>query len=873
MICLHMVLFKLLFVLLNLTNCFIKVSSALVHPPYMATSTNSTKYIPGNNRNEIALEMNLEADLSDARKGPHRENDVKHLLKKFERHCQNINKYMDRQCANRLQKIAHYMMTEMDIDYGQSRMSSSKMLCVKREPISMQWYDPSKQLCCNGLHGKSTGDEMCCGNNIYNPLSSDVGEIYNETQNLCCNGVLYNRTSASMKCCGKYVYDITTSTECCGDQLFNPKRKFCCANLTLHHNIGRNNSHGGCCGTEKYDDRCYSCNKTKSKAIVYPKFNMETERCCHGRIKIIKKNRRTCCGKQLIDKTVERCIDNNIVVKQYRMLYTRSSSSRHTPYSELVSIMNSTEPETNFKEENAVTIEASHNQKWSTILIIFTGVFIIGVLAVVYKRRKHICKRKETLAMDIDLNNTSGLPVNGSLGYEENSCEGPCESGYQSLQQPSSYNSQVTLDDSEVDRADPGLRVRAETSGTKENTINTVNVSEDLASMTDKSANLNVHFEKLVQHSDVNVTAELCANTGTQTFPIKETNRRDIFGRPFQISCYLDKFNRTVQWNESDSKMSLPLSALNLHSIQVQASSFHDIPAIYEKFCFSKDTRLASPVVEYCLTGCKNMSEHALVELPIINDGKLSLEIIKFRSDEGLNQLSDVEHIPILKEESKDVETFCIIRQDKALIYTQSFSGFCCVAHGQRDSISMNAFLFGSYKKVMDNKEVRLALYIADELHKFKDYNQRMFDNEKMEGREKKTEKLLKLPDCCLNGDDCLEITAAIVGDVGDMWEHKLHPRENRPIENEVKIVKLKNLSRCCQSENALPYQFDWYLINKTQARPSNVVQCLVDVNCTVSEDRAESTHTSLVIDELQLRARDRSEVSTITKPIVSFPQ
>ena len=92
---------------------------------------------------------------------------------------------------------------------------------------------------------------MCCGNYIYSALSSDVGEIFNETQNLCCNGVLYNRTSASMKCCGKYVYDITTGTECCGDQLFNPKRKFCCANLTLHHNIGRNNSHGGCCGTEK----------------------------------------------------------------------------------------------------------------------------------------------------------------------------------------------------------------------------------------------------------------------------------------------------------------------------------------------------------------------------------------------------------------------------------------------------------------------------------------------------------------------------------------------------------------------------------------------------------------------------------------------
>ena len=352
-----------------------------------------------------------------------------------------------------------------------------------------------------------------------------------------------------------------------------------------------------------------------------------------------------------------------------------------------------------------------------------TGLPVIAVvvLAGVYKGRKRICKRKETLTIENYVNNIYEHPVADSVVYEENACENTCESGYQSLQQSSSYNSQVSVDANEDDIADI---VRAKPSGTKKNTVNTVNVSENLASMTVKHADLCVHFEKLVQHSDKNVTSELYANTGTQTFSAKETNRRDIFGRPFQFSCYLDKFNKTAQWNKSDSKLSLPLSAFNLHSIQVQASSFHDIPAIYEKFCFSKDTRLASPVVEYCLTGCKKLSEHALVELPIINDGKESLEIIKFRSDEGLNQLTDVEHIPILEKENKDLETFSIIRQDKALIYTQSFSGFCCVTHGPRDCMSMYAFLFGSYKKVMDNKEVRLALYIADELHKFKDYNQ-----------------------------------------------------------------------------------------------------------------------------------------------------
>ena len=67
-----------------------------------------------------------------------------------------------------------------------------------------------------------------------------------------------------------------------------------------------------------------------------------------------------------------------------------------------------------------------------------------------------------------------------------------------------------------------------------------------------------------------------------------------------------------------------------------------------------------------------------------------------------------------------------------------------------------------------------------------------MFANELCEGREKHAEKTLDLPECLrgeqLCSDDFLEMTAAMVGELGDTWEHKLHPRENRPIEKELKV-------------------------------------------------------------------------------------
>ena len=77
-----------------------------------------------------------------------------------------------------------------------------------------------------------------------------------------------------------------------------------------------------------------------------------------------------------------------------------------------------------------------------------------------------------------------------------------------------------------------------------------------------------------------------------------------------------------------------------------------------------------------------------------------------------------------------------------------------------------------------------------------------------------------------------------------------------------LQIVHMKNLSRCCQFENSLPLQVGWYLINRSQAMPSLVVQCVVDITCKMGDRRAAPTHTSLIIDELMIRESDRTQVN-----------
>ena len=219
-----------------------------------------------------------------------------------------------------------------------------------------------------------------------------------------------------------------------------------------------------------------------------------------------------------------------------------------------------------------------------------------------------------------------------------------------------------------------------------------------------------------------NLTVDLYSNAETQTIDMKQCNMTDIFGQRYQYQCYLDNFNRTLSWDKSDSKLTLPASAVEHHKVEVHASTFDDIPAVVEKFSLSADTRIASPVVEYRLTGLMQLCDYALVELPFIGETE-AIDIWKCPSDGGLFQTMESQKVPVLKHENTDYDLYCVLEEGKVRIYTKSFSVFFCTKHGARDDFCLQTFLFGSFKKI-SKYEVRLCLYIADELHKFTDYKQ-----------------------------------------------------------------------------------------------------------------------------------------------------
>ena len=130
---------------------------------------------------------------------------------------------------------------------------------MSTHPITIDWYDPTQEVCCNGVHRKISGQEMCCGTNSFKGANNQ--SIYDGTQYLCCDGILYNKTTPSLECCGNDVYVNTSITACCNNVLYDPRRKYCCAGKTLHHNIGRQNKNGGCCGENMLVKRLiYICN-------------------------------------------------------------------------------------------------------------------------------------------------------------------------------------------------------------------------------------------------------------------------------------------------------------------------------------------------------------------------------------------------------------------------------------------------------------------------------------------------------------------------------------------------------------------------------------------------------------------------------------
>lgn len=121
----------------------------------------------------------------------------------------------------------------------------------------------------------------------------------------------------------------------------------------------------------------------------------------------------------------------------------------------------------------------------------------------------------------------------------------------------------------------------------------------------------------------------------TQTEEISISNKRDVFGKPFEHCFSVSTKKCSVQMPHSDVILKLPESAIKDHPMEVLCTSFRFMPEIRRKFGIVNDEQIASPVVEYSLTGYGNLSDYACVELPFIGDVS-ELSVWKFISDEGL---------------------------------------------------------------------------------------------------------------------------------------------------------------------------------------------------------------------------------------------
>ncbi|XP_051513039.1 galaxin-like isoform X2 [Myxocyprinus asiaticus] len=169
----------------------------------------------------------------------------------------------------------------------------SDMMCASKA------YNPQESICCSGnLYRKSSAIIKCCGKYRYSLLDETV---------LCCNGILHHNLPEQSVCVGGVVYTPGETAcqlyvrprlgeHCCGVKTLNPEIHICC-------NGHRHNKTNGtfCCGSEAYDP------------------NDKSLRCCSGHLYITRLGGKAeCCGTLLLeDNTNQTCCSST----SHAMLY------------------------------------------------------------------------------------------------------------------------------------------------------------------------------------------------------------------------------------------------------------------------------------------------------------------------------------------------------------------------------------------------------------------------------------------------------------------------------------------------------------------------------------------------------------------------
>jgi len=191
----------------------------------------------------------------------------------------------------------------------------------------------------------------------------------------------------------------------------------------------------------------------------------------------------------------------------------------------------------------------------------------------------------------------------------------------------------------------PNLHGKPRMSYPKVPSHSTIDDDKQFLKMIDRLATID-DFHKDLKTPKWNTLADHYNTSSTQTEMESEINRRTVFGERYEHRYLLTKNSACIQLPASDVIMTLPRKELMDHPIEVYGSSFDNIAAIRKKMAIPDDLDLASPVVEYAITGNQVFIEYAVVQLPFIGASE-TLKVWKFKSDEGLHQVTKSVEVPL----------------------------------------------------------------------------------------------------------------------------------------------------------------------------------------------------------------------------------
>ncbi|XP_052814289.1 uncharacterized protein LOC128241412 [Mya arenaria] len=705
--------------------------------------------------------------------------------------CKDFSERTD-YCAELLEHLTDTLSTDKSFNSADFREGGTrpdpeqKWLCMDYNPLKFTFYNVATQLCCNGLHNKTTGREECCH-----------GRVIDSQDNFCCNREVFpgNSSEGVQGCCGNFNYYVDKEL-CCLDKLHT-----------------KTNELTKCCGENAYQENTHLC----CDRVVREQVN-------GGGEELVK-----CCGNLTHNPNVTECLDGRIISLTNESHTSTSSRPFYIP--------------TSTNDDNPESV--APKQIYVIVVGLLGGSSFISVLVVLCKLRLRI-KKRSNKGMGVNVNNLDQQ----TLRYP--TTPNPYTDAFSTFIQSSSYSSH------NLDRPLNVAEIRSENDSDYKTTL----ISFDL-------------LEKHTLNNKGNLLTDHYMDSSTQTEVGSETNRRTIFGKRFEHRFLVDQSRATVEMPDSNVRMTLPVKELISHPIEVFCSSFDNIAAIRKKLGVSENLDIASPTVEYALTGNPALCDVAVIVLPFVGSEE-SLKVWKFKSDEGIRQVPETVEVPKKGKQNEQLDLFYIVQDRHVFIYTRSFSGFYCTVDRHRE-IRLRAFLFGSYKRIMPNDnsqprmEVRIALYIADEILKYDDYKKRLLGMEDIEGRILKKEIRLEAPETSrdrpLEHDDAVEACLDST-DTDPVWIPATMPNSTEPIFPRLKTIKLSEIVQKCPDcpfshftfeDLEMPTGKEWYLRARPGTLPGFNYSGVVSIAlCSKSGGRAVK---KVVIDELGLRQEDRYPV------------